>query len=200
MTGQPKKKLLQVEQFADRCYATAMHGTCIIPRHYLNRERRQDPRDEIARYYEGSFTWSMMLCLVSEKLENLLRAKAGLEPRRSRFDEARQRSEADKGDLEQQFEQESERLAQGWGCLLPPVAPAPRTHARVELMLLAQCLPNEGQFMAPIGGICHLTPPLTVSRMRFSHGWGGGVVERAGLENRYTLRGIAGSNPAPTVS
>ena len=29
--------------------------------------------------------------------------------------------------------------------------------------------------------------------------WGGGAVERAGLENRYTLRGIAGSNPAPTA-
>jgi hypothetical protein len=30
--------------------------------------------------------------------------------------------------------------------------------------------------------------------------WGGGAVERAGLENRYGLRVIVGSNPTPTVS
>ena len=114
MAGQPKKKLLQVEQFADRCYATAMHGTCIIPRHYLNRERRIDPRDKIARYYEGAFTWSMMLCLVSEKLENLLRAKAGLEPRPSRLDKIRDDNpDADPEELEVQFKRECERLLDG---------------------------------------------------------------------------------------
>ena len=30
--------------------------------------------------------------------------------------------------------------------------------------------------------------------------WGGGAVERAGLENRYGLRVIVGSNPTPTVA
>ena len=33
-----------------------------------------------------------------------------------------------------------------------------------------------------------------------THRWGGGAVERAGLENRYGLRVIVGSNPTPTVS
>ena len=64
---------------------------------------------------------------------------------------------------------------------------------------LAPCLRQRCRTVAYDDISCHLTPPLTVSRMRFLYGWGGGVVERAGLENRYTLRGIAGSNPAPTV-
>ena len=91
-----------------------MHGTCIIPRHYLNRERRQDPRDEIARYYEGAFTWSMMLCLVSEKLENLLRVKVGLEPRPSRLNKIKDDNpDADPDELEVQFKLECKRLLDG---------------------------------------------------------------------------------------
>ena len=114
MPGQPKKKLRQIEQFTDRCYATAMHGCCVIPPHYLNRERRQDPRDEIARYYEGVFTWSLMLCLVSEKLENLLRVKAGLKPRRSRLEKIKDENpDADPEELEVQFKRECERLLDG---------------------------------------------------------------------------------------
>jgi len=113
MTGQPKKKLKEVEEFTDRCFTTALNGCCVIPKHYMDRNRRLGADDEIGRYYQGVYTWSMMLCLVAEKLENLLRAKNGLEPRRSRFDEAFERSEADKGDLDDQFVQEAKQLDGG---------------------------------------------------------------------------------------
>lgn len=114
MSGQPKRKLQQIEQLADRCYATAMHGCSVIPRHYLKRDRRKDPRDEIGRYYEGVFTWSLMLCLVCEKLENLLRAKAGLEPRPSRLGKIRDDNpDAEPEELEVQFRRECERVLGG---------------------------------------------------------------------------------------
>ena len=114
MTGQPKKKLKEVEELADNCFTVSLNACCVIPKHYMNRDRQIDPRDEIGRYYQGVYTWSMMLHLVSEKLENLLRAKAGLEPRRSRFDEAFERSEADKpGELGQQMKREGEQLLAG---------------------------------------------------------------------------------------
>ena len=114
MAGQPKKKLKEVEGFADNCFTVALNACCIIPKHYLNRERRKDPRDEIGTYYDGVFGWSIMLCLVSEKLENLLRAKAGLEPRPSRMDEIRDdHPTAEPEDLKQQFKRESEQLLDG---------------------------------------------------------------------------------------
>ena len=113
MTGQPKKKLKEVEELADRCFTVSLNACCVIPKHYMDRVRRHDPRDQIGVKYKAVYQWALMLHIVSEQLENLLREKAGLEPRRSRFDEARQRSEADKGDLEEQFERESEQLRGG---------------------------------------------------------------------------------------
>ena len=113
MTGQPKKKLKEVEELADNCFTVALNACAIIPQHYLDRHRKPDPRDKIGLKWRSVYKGSMLIHVVSEQLENLLRAKAGLEPRPSRFDEARQRSEADKGDLEQQFEQESEQLRGG---------------------------------------------------------------------------------------
>ena len=113
MTGQPKKKLKEVEELADNCFTVSLNACCVIPKHYLDRVRRHDPRDQIGVKYKAVYQWALMLHVVSEQLENLLRAKAGLEPRASRCDEMRQRREADKGDLEEQFEQESERLRGG---------------------------------------------------------------------------------------
>ncbi len=113
MTGQPKKKLKEVEELADNCFTCALNACCVIPKHYMDRNRRPDPRDQIGTKYRAAYEWALMLHIVTEQLENLLRAKAGLEPRASRFDEARERNEADKGDLEEQFEQESERLRGG---------------------------------------------------------------------------------------
>ena len=113
MTGQPKKKLREVEELADRCFTMALNACCVIPKHYMDRNRRPDPRDEIGRKYRAAYEWALMLHIVTEQLENLLRAKAGLEPRASRWDEMRQRSEADKGDLEPQFEREAEQLRGG---------------------------------------------------------------------------------------
>ena len=104
MTGQPKKKLKEVEELADNCFTVSLNACCVIPKHYMRSDRKIDPRDEIGNKYRAVYEWAMMIYIVSEQLENLLRAKAGLEPRRSRFDEAGQRSDADKGDLEQPFE------------------------------------------------------------------------------------------------
>ena len=113
MTGQPKKKLKEVEELADNCFTVALNACCVIPKHYMNRNRRIDPRDEIGRKYRGVYELTIMISIISERLENMLREKNGLEPRRSRFDEARQRSEADKGDLEEQFEREREQVRGG---------------------------------------------------------------------------------------
>ena len=113
MTGQPKKKLKEVEELADNCFTVSLNACCVIPKHYLDRVRQHDPRDQIGVKYKAAYQWTLMLHIVTEELENLLRAKAGLEPRPSRFDEARERSEADKGDLEAQFEREAEQLRGG---------------------------------------------------------------------------------------
>ena len=114
MAGQPKRKLHQVEEFANRCYAVAMHGCCVIPKHYMNRNRPIDPRDDIGRKYRGVYQMSLMLCLVTEKLENLLREKNGLEPRRSRLDKIKDDNPtADPEELEVQFKRECERLLGG---------------------------------------------------------------------------------------
>ncbi len=113
MTGQPKKKLKEVEELADNCFTCALNACCVIPKHYMNRDRRPDPRDELGRRYRGVYELTLMVSIVSERLENMLREKNGLEPRRSRFDEMRDRSEAEKGDLEEQFEREREQLKGG---------------------------------------------------------------------------------------
>lgn len=113
MTGQPKKKLREVEELAENCFIVSLNACCVIPKHYMDKARRLGADDEIGKYYQGVYTWAMMLCLVAEKLENLLRAKSGLEPRRSRFDEMRDRSEAEKGDLADQFVQEARQLGDG---------------------------------------------------------------------------------------
>ncbi len=114
MTGQPKKKLKEVEELADNCFTVSLNACCVIPKHYMNRARQLDARDEIGRYYQGVYSWSMMLSLVSEKLENLLRKKNGLEPRRSRFDEAFERNQpAEPGELEQQMNREGKQLLDG---------------------------------------------------------------------------------------
>ncbi len=114
MTGQPKKKLKEVEELADNCFTVSLNACCVIPKHYLDRVRRHDPRDQIGVKYKAAYQWAMMLHIVTEQLENLLRAKAGLEPRRSRFDEAFERSQtAELGELEQQMKRESEQLKGG---------------------------------------------------------------------------------------
>ena len=113
MTGQPKKKLKEVEELADNCFTVALNACCVIPKHYMNRDRQIDPRDELGRRYRGVYELTLMVSIISERLENMLREKNGLEPRRSRFDEMRDRSEADKGDLEEQFEREREQLKDG---------------------------------------------------------------------------------------
>lgn len=113
MTGQPKRKLKEVEELADNCFTVSLNACCVIPKHYMDRNRRPDPRDQIGLKYRAAYEWGLMLHIVTEELENLLRAKAGLEPRASRFDEARERSEANKGDLEPQFEREREQLRGG---------------------------------------------------------------------------------------
>ena len=114
MTGQPKKKLREVEELADNCFTVSLNACCVIPKHYMDRTRRPDPRDQIGRKYRAAFEWAMMLYIVTEQLENLLRAKAGLEPRHPRFDEAFERSQtAEPGELEQQMKRESERLRGG---------------------------------------------------------------------------------------
>ncbi len=92
MTGQPKKKLKEVEELADNCFTVSLNACCVIPKHYMNRASKLGASDEIGRYYQGVYTWALMLHMVSEKLENLLRKKNGLEPRRSRFDEAFERN------------------------------------------------------------------------------------------------------------
>ncbi len=113
MTGQPKKKLKEVEELADNCFTVSLNACCVIPKHYMNRDRQIDPRDEIGKKYRAVYQWALMIHIVSEELENLLRKKAGLEPRRSRFKEAFERNTADKGDLEEQFEREAEQLKAG---------------------------------------------------------------------------------------
>ena len=114
MPGQPKKKLKEVEELAYNCFTASLNACCVIPKHYLDRNRRIDPRDELGRRYRGVYELSMMLFIASERLENMLREKNGLEPRRSRFDEAFERSGADKpGELAQQMSRESERLKDG---------------------------------------------------------------------------------------
>ena len=113
MTGQPKKKLKEVEELADNCFTMALNACCVIPKHYMDRDRPIDPRDELGRRYRGAYELAIMLSIVTERLENMLREKNGLEPRRSRFDEMRDRSEAEKGDLEEQFEREREQVRGG---------------------------------------------------------------------------------------
>lgn len=114
MAGQPMKKLEEVEEFADRAFTTALNACCVIPRHYMDRTRRPDPRDQIGKAYRGIYEWGLMLHIVSERLENLLREKAGLEPRQSRMDEVRDDDPtAEPEDLEQQLKRESERLKGG---------------------------------------------------------------------------------------
>ena len=53
MTGQPKKKLQEVEEFTDRCFTTAPNACCVIPRQYMDRTRRPDPRDQIGTAYRA---------------------------------------------------------------------------------------------------------------------------------------------------
>ena len=114
MTGQPKKKLEEVDEFADRCFTTALNGCCVIPKHYMKRDRKIDPRDELGRRNRGVYELSLMLCIVSERLENMLREKNGMEPRRSRFDEIRDdKPDADAEELDVQFKRESGRLQDG---------------------------------------------------------------------------------------
>ena len=113
MTGQPKKKLKEVEELADNCFTMALNACCVIPKHYMDRDRPIDPRDELGRRYRGAYELAIMLSIVTERLENMLREKNGLEPRRSRYDEMRDRREADKGDLEEQFEREREQVRGG---------------------------------------------------------------------------------------
>ena len=113
MTGQPKKKLKEVEELADNCFTVSLNACCVIPKHYMDRDRPIDPRDELGRRYRGAYELAIMLSIVTERLENMLREKNGLEPRRSRFDEMRDRSEAEKGDLEEQFEREREQVRGG---------------------------------------------------------------------------------------
>ncbi len=113
MTGQPKKKLKEVEELADNCFTVALNACCVIPKHYMDRNRRIDPRDELGRRYRGVYELTIMISIISERLENMLREKNGLEPRRSRFDEMRDRRDSEKGDLEEQFEREREQVRGG---------------------------------------------------------------------------------------
>ena len=114
MTGQPKKKLQEVEEFADRCYTVSLNGCCVIPKHYMNRNRRIDRRDKIGLAYRAVYQWGLMLHIKSEELENLLREKNGLEPRRSRHERIKDDNPtAEPEDLKQQFKRESERLEGG---------------------------------------------------------------------------------------
>ena len=79
MTGQPKKKLTEIEELAENCYTVSLHACCVIPKHYMDRNRRPDPRDELGAQYRHVYSVAVMLYVVSEKLENLMRAKQGLE-------------------------------------------------------------------------------------------------------------------------
>ena len=78
MTGQPKKKLKEVEELADNCFTVSLNALAIIPQHYLDRTRRPDPRDEIGMKWLSAYKGCMLIHVVSEQLENLLRAKAGM--------------------------------------------------------------------------------------------------------------------------
>ena len=86
MTGQPKKKLGHVEEFADECFNLATTAQRIIPPHYLDTTRRPDIRDQIGAAYREVYECARKMCLSSEKLETLLRVKAGVRPRVSRLE------------------------------------------------------------------------------------------------------------------
>lgn len=82
--------------------------------HYMNRDHRTDPRDKIGVAYRSVYQCGLMLQIKSEQLENLLREKNGLEPRRSRSDKIRDDNPtADPEELEVQFKRERERVLGG---------------------------------------------------------------------------------------
>ena len=80
MTGQPKKKLGHVQEFADQCFDLVTTAHRIIPPHYLDTSRRPDIRDQIGAAYREVYECGVKLHRASEKLETLLRVKAGVRP------------------------------------------------------------------------------------------------------------------------